>query len=350
MPGFGYGKQPVSTSTQHPPIPRQPIGATFVVAISILGAFAVIQFLAIAAHYYPMIRQQVANSALQSQRTVLDQTPIPLPSPMAASAQSRTQSASLADDQKIQKLFAKADRDYEVGDFDNALKSVEDIEAILPGDPSMLLRKARVLEQLEQPQQAMQALKETLMYKGLSRDDRDKTERKIEQLAQTINNTPAPAIPRALPNLESSNGNDLTDSSVQPGATLGIVDAQLSDGKDGTKHLKVAVKARKGVKVNVPDVKVMVYFYETTDDGDVTLTESKVVSMWMSPPVDWANDEPEILDLQYTSPNPDTAPGKKYYGYIVGVYYNKELQAFRSEPAKLSSDSPLPLYQKEDSN
>jgi hypothetical protein len=102
-------------------------------------------------------------------------------------------------------------------------------------------------------------------------------------------------------------------------------------------------------------VKIHVYFYEQNEDGDVVLTESKVVPQWLSPPVDWASNEPELLEVQYTMPDSDLpgsaaatgAPGRKYYGYIVGVYYNGELQDFRADPASIARDFPLQLYLKE---
>jgi hypothetical protein len=105
----------------------------------------------------------------------------------------------------------------------------------------------------------------------------------------------------------------------------------------------------------VQDVKIHVYFYEQSEDGDVVLTESKVISQWLSPPVDWTANEPELLEVQYTLPDSglpgsaaeNGAPGKKYFGYLVGVYYNNELQDFRADPASLAKDFPLQLYLKE---
>ena len=106
------------------------------------------------------------------------------------------------------------------------------------------------------------------------------------------------------------------------------------------------------------DVKIHVYFYEQMEDGEVVLTESKVVPQWLSPPVDWAASEPELLEVQYTMPEsglPGSAadsgsPGRKFVGYIVGVYYNNELQDFRADPASIAKDFPLQLYLKEGGN
>ena len=99
-------------------------------------------------------------------------------------------------------------------------------------------------------------------------------------------------------------------------------------------------------------MQVAVYFYDKTEEGDVLPTESKVNYQWMSPPVDWADDMPEILEITDILPDSELpgsaasngSPGRKYEGYIVGVYYNKELQDFRSDPANLQKKFPLPLY------
>ncbi len=341
----------MSTSSPHPPIPRQPIGATFVVAISVLGAFAVIQFLAVAAHYYPIIKDQVAIR-VQPQPAPAD-SPINLPTPAPAASSNNAGGISGADRAAALKLIKKIDGDYAVGNFDSAMQSVNDLEALIPDDPNMLQRKAAVQEQLGDYAEAVMTYEDLLKNPNLPPSERAKVEKRHDRAAQLAASAPQPkqGSGSPLPPI-GPGGGGMRESSIQAGATLGIVSAEIVDGKEGTgtKHLKVAVKARSGASVNVQDVKIVVYFYETTDAGEVTLTDSQVKSLWLSPPIDWANDEPEILDMQYTVPNSETAPGKKYYGYVIGVYYNKELQDFRSDPAKLATDFPLPLYVKDQSN
>jgi hypothetical protein len=108
------------------------------------------------------------------------------------------------------------------------------------------------------------------------------------------------------------------------------------------------VKARPNSTINVKDVKILVFFYEQTEDGDVQLTESKVVPQWLSPPIDWAGNDFELLEIQYSMPDANgDAAGRKYFGYVVGIYYNNELQDFRADPGKLAKDFPLPLYLKQ---
>jgi hypothetical protein len=258
---------------------------------------------------------------------------------------------------KAQKLIAEADRSLRVGDFENGLKVLEELGKLMPGDPSVQLRKAQVLERLDQPAEAVLLLEEALRHPGLPQEVRTQTQAKIDQLSQRLaaqpSATPAPDVAAPLPDAAGVDIRD--DIGLQPGASLGIVDARLRDGRPGTKSLMLAVKSRPGSSINVQDVKIHVYFYEQMEDGEVALTESKVVPQWLSPPVDWSSNEPELLEVQYTLPDSglpgsavdNGATGRKFFGYIMGVYYNNELQDFRADPASIAKDFPLQLYLKE---
>jgi hypothetical protein len=55
----------------------------------------------------------------------------------------------------------------------------------------------------------------------------------------------------------------------------------------------------------------------------------------------------EALTVEYTlpvpgTPGPDGKPMGEYYGYVIGIYYDKTLQDVRSEPADLITRLPLP--------
>lgn len=321
------------------------MGTTFIAAISLLGTLAIIQLLAVAWHYVPLLRQQVVRTA-EPQAASKEVAPAPQPpQPPPPSAEMR----------KVRKLLADTDRSSRVGDFEAALKTLEELGKLVPGDPSVLLRKALVLERLEQPAEAVVVLEEILKHPSLPPETRGQAQAKLDALAQTLASTES--APRDVsPALPDSAGADIRDDvGLQPGASLGIVDARLRDGKPGIKALRVAVKSRPASTINVQDVKIHVYFYEQAEDGEVVLTESKVVPQWLSPPVDWTANEPELLEVQYTLPDSglpgsaaaNGAPGRKSFGYIVGVYYNGELQDFRADPASLAKDFPLQLYLKE---
>ncbi len=133
------------------------------------------------------------------------------------------------------------------------------------------------------------------------------------------------------------------DVDLQLGSTLGIIECKLMDGKPIGRTLRVAMKARPGSSVDVQNIKIHVYFYEKTNDGEVVLTDASIRSEWLSPPVNWNNGNPQILDVLYSgpqaSPNPNT-----FYGYVVGIYYNGELQDTRAVPVRLARDFPPPLF------
>lgn len=323
--------------------------------MSALALFAILQVLAVAAHYSSAIRQHVANSALEAR----DQREAPEPVAAVQLTQISQPTPPPAELLKAQQLFAESDRNYRVGDFEMSLKLIDEVEVLMPGDPSVLLRKAQILERLEQYGQAVVALEAALKSPGLPAEFRVPAEQKLAELAERLGSggakTPAGSSTAQMEVAEA--GQDAVRDAVglQPGSNLGIIDARLRDAKTGLKSLRVAVKSRPGETINIPDVRIFIYFYEETEDGEVVGTDSQVKTQWLSPPVDWAADEPELLEGQYPLPEsglPGSATangitGRKYHGFVVAVYYKNELQDFRSEPARLAKDFPLPLYLKD---
>ncbi len=343
----------MSTATPHPPLPKQPLGKTFTIAISLLGLCAILQLLAVVFHFGPMVGQQIVDSAAASQRSreaennAVPATPSPESFP--PSKASSAPSASVADRQQAQELLSEAAGKLRVGEYDAALKTLEEAEAILPGDPTILLLKARAFEGSDQPGEALSALEAASRYPGLPPQLRANIDKDMNRLSQAVDAGSA-GRPRSAQTaaMESGGDQELRENGLQPGSTLGIVDIRMRDVKPGVKGLKVAVKARPNSTIDVKDVKLLAFFYEQTDDGDVQLTDSKVVPQWLSPPIDWAGNDFELLELQYTTPDAsgDTS-GRKYMGYVVGIYYKNELQDFRADPGKLAKDYPLPLYLKQ---
>jgi tetratricopeptide (TPR) repeat protein len=319
-------------------MPRQSIGTTFVVSMSILGLLAALQVFAVIWRYAEPISQQVKNSALAAQAT-----PAPAPAEQAAPIRPAPPAVS---GQQVQELLVEADSKFRIGDFDAAMKVLDKVEALSPNDPKVLISKALVLEKMNQPAEAILQLEALLRVPGLPAADRASVAKKIDLLAESLGGSGAPMTGGGSRAEAGEAGSEMRgDNGIRPGATLGIVDVRVKDSPRGSKILGVAVKSLPGVEVNGDKVKILAYFYEKTEDGAIELTESKIVAQWMSPPIDWAENEPELLDLQYTLPGSDAEglPGRTYAGYVVGLYYNGELQDFRSDPASLAKQYPLPL-------
>ena len=332
----------MSTVTPHPPLPRQPLGRTFIVAVSLLGVFALVQLIAVLVHFAPLVRQQLAASATREAAPVQNHTPIPDAVAPAPAAQAP---GLAADGRQLQVLLTSADAAMRVGDFENAMKVLDEASALQPEDPGVLLRKAAVFEKMDQPEDALLALEGALRVPGLPATTRAQVQRKVDQLSELVGSG---GSTRAQ-TLESGGDDELRENGLQPGASLGITDVRLRDVKVGEKGLRVAVKSRPGSTINGKDVKILVYFYEEQEDGEVMLTDSKVMTQWMTPPIDWAGEdnEPELLEMVYSlpeSPGNEAATGRKFHGYTIGIYYKSELQDFRADPGKLAKDFPLPLY------
>ena len=144
------------------------------------------------------------------------------------------------------------------------------------------------------------------------------------------------------------NPNELRDQmGLQPGSSLGVVDLKISDGPDAKnpiKDLRLAVKARPGEQIDARDVRINVTFYEMLN-GEIVPTMSRVQSMWYTPPVDWKSDAIEILEVKYEVPRigPDGGPPPQYYGYMVNIYHQGQLQETRADPEDLQEHFPPPL-------
>lgn len=347
------------TSSAHnlPQIPRQPMGATFAVAVGILGFVLILQFLAVGWYFLPILRDKVVESARVESVQPAAEAPVQAQGNPAPPERTQPDPALV---QKISRLVTESDRAYRVGDFEASLKGINEAAQLLPNDPGILLRRARLLESMQQPAEAADDYARVAALPGLSADLRSQAEKKLAQLGGAESGAPsrpAPAGQQVVNDIPTGHGSDVRDEvGLQPGSVLGVVDTRLRDGAQGTKVLRVAIKSRPGSSVDTRQMKLHVFFYEQDEAGDIQLTESQVVSQWISPPVNWADNEPELLDVTYILPDsnlPGSAasngsPGRKFVGYIVGVYYNGELQDTQADPGTLARRFPLPLYLKQD--
>lgn len=324
-------------------MPRQPIGTTFVVAMSVLGLIAVIQIFAVIVRYGEAASKLIKESAIANSPTNANALPEPSATPFRPSGPA----ASTANGQQIEQLLNEAGRLFRLGDFEASLKVTQQLETLAPGDPKMLMVKAALMEKLDQPAEAVVLYEEVLRTPGLPPDSRAAVKKQIDLLSESLGSAPSLGSKGGLSTRElpEDSGERLTDpNGIRPGATLGIIDIRAKEVKRGKKTLGVSVKSMPKAEIAGDKVKILAYFYEETEDGDKVLTDSRIDSQWMSPPIDWADNEPEILDLEYTLPEfAGAEAGRKYLGYVVGLYYNGELQDYRADPPSLGRLFPLPL-------
>ncbi len=344
----------VSTSFM-PPNSRTTVGRTFLVALILLGIFAFVQILATAWHYLPLLRARLTAASVE-------EPPAPPASPAAAPAQEPGVSPGASPPNpayvaRAAQFVAEADKNYRVGDFEASLRLLQQAVVILPTDPSIQFRLGQIFEALDDKAQAFSAYERSVAVPGLPKEIQRQAEQKMVLLAQVMGEVPE-QVPltsqgASLPaGSEAHAGEAMRDTvGLRPGSSLGIVEAHIQDGHPGIKNLRVAVKSRPNLKIDPTQMNVHVYFYEKEETGEIVAAEAKSSSQWISPPVDWKDGEPEILNMEYPTPDGGQpgnsaefgALGRTYYGYIIGVYYKGELQDSRADPGPLEAKFPLPL-------
>lgn len=89
---------------------------------------------------------------------------------------------------------------------------------------------------------------------------------------------------------------------------------------------------------SINKVRIQLYFYERTSDNK--LVPAQITARFHSNPPDWNDDDPvEVLAADYIR---STIEGgeRRYYGYLLRVFYNDQLQDERAEPTRLLSLFP----------
>jgi hypothetical protein len=123
-----------------------------------------------------------------------------------------------------------------------------------------------------------------------------------------------------------------SDAASSDGAVIEILNADIKGTEVGSKTLQLAIKSRSREQIDVPQVKVQVYFYDE-QNGEIFPSKAQVTSRWLSAPVDWKNGKPELLEVRYLSDTAD--PDVRFAGYVVAIYYKGDLQDCRADPPKL---------------
>jgi len=340
-PLFGYGILfPLMNNTStDSPILHEPVGTTFKVAALLLAAFLVLQLAAVTWYFLPRLQQAIVTQVVAEKPPEAKVEPAvaaatPIPQPTATPAPQQPDDATY---EKITALVAESDKAFRIGEYDIGLEKIRQADRLLPNDAGILLRIARLHEKRNETEDAASIYNTVLALPDLGQELRTQTRRKLGMLENAKAQPPA-----ALTMVAAEKGADARDEfGLQPGAILGIVDTKLIDGPEGKKNLRISIKSRPGQTIDSQQMRVHVYFYDKDSAGTIELTESDIATEWISPPVNWGENEPEILDTTYTPPSD---PSFSFIGYVVGIYYTGELQDTRANPGSLATEHPLPLY------
>ncbi len=332
-----------------PVMPRQTVGRTFIVSISLMGVLLVVQ---IGAAFYALYQRgetapaPVAAAPLEA---VAPQQPAPvaevpkqevLPG-LAPTPMPRVRNV-VSVETRIAALVEQSRSFRQRGDTNSALIKLREAQT-LEGDHSLVIAEmALTYEMMSLTDKALEqwqrlsALGESAG--ALSHLARMKLDPAFA--ARDVSAVEAGGMPVDLADLQG----------IQPGATLGLMEIQVIESQDPEVakklDLKIGLRARPEAEIDVRDVMIQVLFFDIIEDEHVVRTNATVDSRWITAPADWRDDGVEILEVGYVQPKvpaeeltPEEAT-RKYYGYIVRVHYKDLLEDVRADPVSLLSQFP----------
>ena len=258
------------------------------------------------------------------------------------------------------------------GDMPSALARLREAQGSGPDNPQIIAEMALTYEAMQLPDRAFEQWQ------------------RIYNLGESIGALYylADSKLHAVPSAAAGRGSVLP--AFQENAVLKLTDVHVDRVPDPAADkvvLKIVVKNRPGTGIDPTRVRILTYFYDLLDGRDVVLTDAQTSYAWVSPPpIDWAGDRSEVLETTYFRPKdaPPAAPtpaptveptatpaahnsrrgsrGKKgdadapaapapsaapapvrtYLGYIVRLYYDRQLQDDKADPVMLLQRFPSP--------
>jgi hypothetical protein len=123
------------------------------------------------------------------------------------------------------------------------------------------------------------------------------------------------------------------------------------DTKNGNAefHVRAVLKKQDGALPKFEQQKLQPYviFYQQMPDGSLVPDLGQRKGAFDDTFLFWSNKVSEPFGVDYVMPIPGTpgpngTPQGKYYGFVIGLYYDKVLQDVRSEPSDLCTRMALP--------
>lgn len=360
------------------PITRQTVGRTFIVALSVLAAIAAVQ-LAVIVWALVTRSQRVSMVAVvpPSEKTLVATSPAatvavedpdfgadplktpettkpvetappvaviatPKPTPLPVRAPALPEPEQTA---RFKETIGRGKLLRESGDMSTALTRFREAAAMDPKSPEAIFEIAVTLEKMQLPDKAAEQWRRMFDMGESAGPYFTAAEARLNLVKQEMIKT----IPATTPENEEG---------IAAGKTLGLLNVTTDEKEDrsSAKHLalQIPIKARAREKVDVRDLTIQVLFYDIVDSRDLVQTTANVSSRWTTAPADWLESNIESLEVDYQLPLPDAKAARrenrKYFGYLIRVYYKGELQASAGEPERLIQQFPPEEKLPEDPN
>ncbi len=352
------------------PITRQTVGATFSVALAVLGLGVVAQMGGVgwafatrfqmakkeaAAGDLPLFARLTAPVGMRPDfssdpfSTMMEEPlptsgelrppgfpprpgPVPVGSPKAVETVPQT---------RFDELILQGKQLRERGDTGNALTKFREAGAMDPRNPIAIAELAATFDRMRLPERAAEQWKRIYEMGDTAGIYFSLAESKLKETRTRaiLETAPQPAPTAATP-----------VEGIAPGLLVGLGRVRSEDRSDAASlkrfTLLIPIKARPQSKIEVRDLVIHVLFYDKLDGKNVVQTSANVNSKWVTSPADWTDTDTEELAVEYQLPRPEAGQTKRevreFFGYIVRVYYKQQLQAATAEPERLAEQYPAP--------
>jgi hypothetical protein len=343
------------------PITRQTVGKTFTLAISILGVGAVLQLGAVCWAFATRLRTQSLSLAGSGEEGTtptakvapekgLDLTDLPgdtaagatgttpivapRPTPAPLSAQ-KTEDSPPAN--RFEEQIAQGKTLRERGDTSTALVRFREAAATDPQSPIPIAEIAATYEKMGLDEKAGEQWRLIYDMGEAAGIYFSLAEAKLKVAMKVAVDKNAPPVAPA-PEVEG----------IASGMTLGLLPITNEDKNDEVSAkrftLHIPIKARPNSKIDPHELVIQVLFFDILNGQNVVQTAANVSSRWLTAPADWVDSDTEELAVEYQLPRPEprTRENRKFFGYIVRIYYKKELQAASADPERLGQQYAAP--------
>jgi len=351
------------------PITRQTVGRTFSIAISTLGVGALLQLGVIVWAFVNRPPDTVASFTRSQAMTARISTPAPAApdfgaNPFSEPPQTLTTTTTppptvptkptpvpskvppVEPNNRFEELVLQGKQLRERGDMNTAITKFREAAAMDPKNPIAISELAATYEKLGSNDRAGEQWRKILEMGDTAGVYFSLAEAKLKATqAATMREAT-----KQMPEASVDNAPTGPVEGIAPGATLGLLPVRIEEEPDASSakrfSLHIPVKCRPRTKMEVRDLVIHVLFYDIVDGQSVVQTSANVNSRWMTPPADWLEADTEELAVEYNLPKPEARAAKrenrKYFGYIVRIYYKQQLQAATAEPERLAQQYPPP--------
>ncbi len=274
----------------------------------------------------PVVVPPLETALPGSPMTPLPPAPAAAPAPAANALPQPSQEAMAASpalqipDSAVAALVASAVERRASGDMQGALESLRRAEANLPDHPRVLAEVATTYDQMGLNQKA-------LPY--------------WEDVYAMGPDTAGPFF--ELANFALGGPPDTGFSSAEP-PVIRIVSHEAIPNPDVTEGERVTLRvsiAATGDELPVgEDMAMSVYFYDSVDGKEYAPTTADTSEQYVSAPYDWKDGAQEIIEVTYYQPEFTTEQQRdlgerKFYGYIIELFYRDSLQDVVAQPRDL---------------